>query len=178
MKAKIKYQTKEAKILKEKESKKEIHEEVQEETEILALKEELEEQKEKFLRLAAEYENFRKRSEKEKEAIYKDATRHTILCILPIIDSFDMAEKTFENLEGEHKKGFEMIKCQMKSALKAMNTESFGEIGEEFKPEFHGAISHNCDETTDKKNFISAVFQKGYKIGEKIIRHAMVQVTN
>ena len=146
--------------------------------EIEDLKNELGKTKELFLRTAAEYDNYRKRSEKEKDSIYSNAVANTVNAILPIADSLEAAWNIAKNEEGEHKKGLELLKGQMETSLKSLNVESFGEKDEEFDPNIHNAISHIDDEESEKKNFISLVFQKGYKMGDRIIRHAMVQVTN
>ena len=142
------------------------------------LKNELEKTKEIFLRTAAEYDNYRKRSEKEKDSIYSSAVANAVNAILPLADSLDSAWNIAKNEEGEHKKGLELLKGQMEASLKSLNVESFGEVGEDFDPNIHNAISHIDEEENEKKNFVSLVFQKGYKMGDKIIRHAMVQVTN
>lgn len=169
--------------MSEKENPKEIkNKECKEEKEIKnketeILKKELEKTKEIFLRTAAEYDNYRKRTEKEKDSIYSSAIANAVNAILPLADSLDSALEMAKSEESEHKKGLELLKSQMEASLKSLNVEPFGEIDEEFDPNIHNAISHISDES-EKKNFISLVFQKGYKMGDKIIRHAMVQVTN
>ncbi len=145
--------------------------------EIEKLKKEAEEYKDRFLRIAAEYENFKKRTEREKEAIYADATAFSVLCILPIADSLEVANKNLENVSEEYKKGLELVTNQLNSALKVMNVEAFGELGDEFDPNLHNAVAH-IEEEGEKHNCVSTVYQKGYKMGERVIRHAMVQVTN
>lgn len=141
------------------------------------LEKELKETKELLLRTAAEYDNFRKRSEKEKDAIYSDASALAIKNILPIADSLDLALKSSENQSEEYKKGLELLKNQFDSAFKNLKVEAFGSVGEDFDPNIHNAIAHK-DSEEEKQNFISLVYQKGYKMGERIIRHAMVEVTN
>lgn len=147
-------------------------------SEFQLIKKELDEQKDKFLRLAAEYENFRKRTNSEKKAIYLDATSLAILNILPVVDSLDAAFRIFETLDDQQKKGFEMIQNQMKITLERLKVETFGKVGDDFVPELHDAVLHTDDEENENKNFISEVLKKGYKIGDRIIRHAVVQVTN
>ena len=149
----------------------------EENSELEKLTEELSKQKDLLLRTAAEYENFRKRTEKEKTAIYSNAISLTILAILPIADSLDRAIKASENSSEEYKKGLEMINNQFNDSLKSLSVESFGNTGEKFDPQIHNAVSHIDDEKLDE-NVIAQVFQKGYKINDKIIRHAMVQVAN
>ena len=150
------------------------------------IKKELEEYKkykELFLRTAAEYENFRKRSEKEKESIYSDALSYVISNIISIGDSIDSAlnlnnnNNTEEN-NNNYKTGIELLKNQFDASLKKLGVESFGEIGEKFNPDIHNAISHIEQEEVQDENVISSVFQKGYKTQTKVIRHAMDQVTN
>ena len=141
------------------------------------LEKELKETKELLLRTAAEYDNFRKRSEKEKDAIYADASALAVKNILPVADSLDLALKSSENQNEEYKKGLKLLKNQLDSAFKNLKVESFGEAGEDFDPNIHNAIAHK-ESSEEKQNFISLVYQKGYKMGERIIRHAMVEVTN
>ncbi len=141
------------------------------------LEKELKETKELLLRTAAEYDNFRKRSEKEKDAIYSDASALAVKNILSIADSLDLALKSSENQSEEYKKGLELLKNQFNSAFKNLKVETFGSVGEDFDPNIHNAIAHK-DSEEEKQNFISLVYQKGYKMGERIIRHAMVEVTN
>lgn len=141
------------------------------------LEKELKETKELLLRTAAEYDNFRKRSEKEKDAIYADASALAVKNILPVADSLDLALKSSEDQNEEYKKGLKLLKNQLDSAFKNLKVESFGEVGEDFDPNIHNAIAHK-ESSEEKQNFISLVYQKGYKMGEKVIRHAMVEVTN
>lgn len=138
---------------------------------------ELKETKELLLRTAAEYDNFRKRSEKEKDAIYADASVLAVKNILPIADSLDLALKASENQNEEYKKGLKLLKNQFDSALKNLGVSSFGDVDETFDPNIHNAIAHK-ESDEEKQNFISAIYQKGYKIGDRIVRHAMVEVTN
>lgn len=144
--------------------------------EIKSLKEELENQKEIFLRTAAEYDNYRKRTEREKTNVYNDATANAVLCMLPVIDSLERAVEA-QSGDENYLKGLTMILNQMKEAFKNLKVEEFGEKGEEFNPELHNAVAHTDDDSLGD-NVIAVVFQKGYKIGDKIVRHAMVQVAN
>ena len=141
------------------------------------LEKELKETKELLLRTAAEYDNFRKRSEKEKDAIYADASALAVKNILPVADSLDLALKSSESQNEEYKKGLKLLKNQLDSAFKNLKVEAFGEVGEDFDPNIHNAIAHK-ESSEEKQNFISLVYQKGYKMGERVIRHAMVEVTN
>lgn len=146
--------------------------------EIKRLKDEVENYKERLIRTAAEYDNFRKRTEKEKLQTYSNATARTVLEILPVADSLELAEKSAEGGSNEYKKGIAMVKTQFDAALKKLGVESFGDVGEDFNPDFHNAVSHIDDKENEKENFISEVFQRGYKLQDKVIRHAMVQVAN
>ena len=145
--------------------------------ELSKLQEALAAQKDSYLRLAAEYDNYRKRTQAEKLSIYDDATAKAVEQLLPVADSLDMAVMNMGEVPEEFKKGLELVKNQLATSLGKLKVEVFGEIGEEFNPEIHNAIS-----TTENgdlgKNTISQVFQKGYKIGNRVIRHAMVQVAN
>lgn len=145
------------------------------EEEISSLKEELDKQKEIFMRTAAEYDNFRKRTEREKSNIYNDATASAVQTILPVLDSLERAVESLNGADDEHTKGMTMIMAQMQEALKKLNVEEYGARGDEFNPEIHNAVAQVEDPELEE-NQIAVVFQKGYKIGDKIIRHAMVQV--
>lgn len=144
---------------------------------IAALEEELNSQKDKYLRLCAEYDNYRKRTANEKLSIYDDATAKAVTELLPVADSIQMAITNLKDCDPDILKGIELISNQLTKSLEKLKVEAFGAEGEEFNPEIHNAISKIDDENFDK-NCISQVFQTGYKIGDKIIRHAMVQVAN
>lgn len=141
------------------------------------LQKELGKQKDLLLRTAAEYENFRKRTEKEKRAIYADATAEAVKAILPIADSLEYAVKAQDGATAEYQKGLEMIQNQFNAALEKLGVSPVGEAGEEFNPELHNAVAHVEDESI-AENTIVEVFQKGYMLKEKVIRHAMVKVAN
>ncbi len=141
------------------------------------LKEELKAKHDAYLRLLAEYDNYRKRSTADKANIYADATARAIKEILPIGDSLDMALSSLENAPEEYKKGIELIVSQFNKSLEKLDVETFGEKGEPFDPKLHNAVMKIEDDTLDA-NVIAQVFQRGYKTGDKIIRHAMVQVAN
>ncbi len=145
--------------------------------ELTKLKDELAAQKDIYLRLAAEYDNFRKRTEREKVSTYDNALSKAVETFLPVIDSLSLAVSAQNGASDEYRKGLEMISKLMDEALKKLNVEVFGVVGDTFNPELHNAVSQIENEDL-KENCISAVFQKGYKIGDKVIRHAMVQVAN
>ncbi len=140
------------------------------------LKEELKTQKENYLRLAAEYDNYRKRTQTEKLSIYADATAKAVEELLPMADSVTAAlESTPE--DDAQRKGIELIGNQLAKCLEKLGVSSFGEVGEAFDPMFHNAVART--ENPDlPQNAIAMVFQKGFKIGDKVIRPAMVQVAN
>ena len=133
------------------------------------------EQNDKYMRLAAEYDNFRKRSAKEKEGIYSDAYADALKSILPIIDNLERAV----GVEGADAvaKGLEMTLKGASEALEKMGVEAFGAEGDEFDPNMHNAMMM-VDDENHKEGEIVTVFQKGYKKGDKIIRYAMVTVAN
>ncbi len=143
------------------------------------LKEEVKAEKDKYIRLYAEYDNYRKRTSAEKLQIYDDATARAIKEILPMTDSVAQALAQFDGKEvpEEFKKGIELIAQQLKSSLDKLNVEAFCEVGDTFDPELHNAVSMIEDENLPT-NSVAAVYQKGYKVGDKIIRHAMVVVAN
>ena len=129
-----------------------------------------------FLRLAADYDNFRKRTVKEKEASYGNGRADTIGKLLPVYDNLERAlNQTTE--DAAFKKGVEMTMNELVKILGGMGVEIFGNVVEAFDPNLHNAVMHIDDETMEE-NTISQVFQKGFKIGEKIVRFAMVQVAN
>ena len=141
------------------------------------LQAEFEEHKQQHLRVLAEYDNFRKRSLNEKNAIYHNAVSDTVQAILPIADNIERALNQ-ENASGEDmRKGVEMIENQIKAVFEKLGIAEVGAVGEPFDPALHNAVSHIEDESLEE-NVISAVFQKGYTLGDKVVRHAMVQVAN
>lgn len=143
------------------------------------LEAELKSQKDKYMRLYAEYDNYRKRTSAEKLQIYDDATAKAIKELLPLADSMAQALAQFEGKEvpEEFKKGIELIAAQLKQSFDKLKIETFGEAGDPFDPELHNAVSMVEDDSLGE-NCISAVYQKGYRIGDRIIRHAMVVVAN
>lgn len=144
---------------------------------IAALESEVAEQKEKFLRLAAEYDNYRKRTANEKLSIYDDATAKAVAELLPVADSVAIALSSLKDADPEILKGVELISNQLAKSFEKLKIESFGKQGDEFDPNLHNAIS-KIDDDSLGENTLAQVFQTGYKIGDKIIRHAMVQVAN
>ena len=133
--------------------------------------------RDQLLRMAAEYDNFRKRSQREKDALYGDCKSSVIKELLPVIDNFD---RIFANPDAgfeDYKKGVEMTFKQFTETFKKLGVEAFGEVGEEFDPNIHNAVMHTEDESLGE-NVITNVLAKGYRLGDKIIRPAMVAVAN
>ncbi|MDD5795536.1 MAG: nucleotide exchange factor GrpE [Oscillospiraceae bacterium] len=145
--------------------------------EIKELEEKLKAQKDSYMRLAAEYDNYRKRTANEKLSIYNDATAKAVEELLPVADSMQLALQSLKDAPDEVKKGIELVSQQLDKSFEKLKIEGFGEIGDDFNPEIHNAVSKIESEDLGE-NKISQVFQKGYKIGDKVIRHAMVQVAN
>ena len=143
--------------------------------EIEALKAELAEKDDKYLRMAAEYDNFRRRSREEKDGIYETALSDTVGELLPIIDNLERAA-SFDDGE-KVRDGLKMIASTVGSSLSKLGVEPFGEAGEKFDPNLHNAVLHDEDDS-ERENEITDVFQKGYKKGNKIIRFAMVKTVN
>ncbi len=131
---------------------------------------------EQYLRLAAEYDNFRKRSQREKDGIYQDAVADTAKKLLPIYDNLERALKN-ETSDEAYKKGVEMTMTELTKIFASMSITPFGAAGETFDPEKHNAVMHMDDESLGE-NVIAEVFQTGFAMGEKVIRFAMVKVAN
>lgn len=129
-----------------------------------------------FLRTCAEYDNFRKRSVKEKQAVYPQATAAAVAEFVPIIDNFERALAA-PCADEEFKKGVSMIFQSFQDAVHKLGVEDFGNVGDVFDPNMHNAVMH-IEDDAQEANTIVEVFQKGYKLGERIIRHAMVKVVN
>ena len=128
------------------------------------------------LRLAAEYDNFRKRTIKEKEASYGNGKADAVAKLLPVYDNLERALNQ-ETSDAAYKKGVEMTMTELVKIFTGLGVEIFGEVGQEFDPNLHNAVMHIESEEL-AENTIAAVFQKGFKIGEKVVRFAMVQVAN
>lgn len=141
------------------------------------LEEELKAVREQHLRTLAEYDNFRKRTEREKAGIYNDATIAAVSALLPVADNMDRALEQKDCSAEDLRRGVEMVCKQLQDSLKKLGVEEMAGVGEEFNPDLHNAVSHVENEALEE-NVISAVFQKGYLLGDKVVRHAMVQVAN
>ena len=129
-----------------------------------------------YLRLAADYDNYRKRTAKEKDAAYGNGKADAIEKLLPVYDNLERALQQ-ETADEAFKKGVEMTMTQLVSILEGLGVEIFGNKGDTFDPNLHNAVMHTEDESLGE-NTISLVFQKGFKLGDKIVRFAMVQVAN
>lgn len=138
---------------------------------------ELAKQKDLFLRTAAEYDNYRKRTDREKTMVYTDATADTIEKVLPVCDNLERALAQQGGSVEDLRKGVKMVLTQLNSALEKMGVTAIGEKGEPFNPEIHNAVSH-IEDSDLGDNVIAEVLQKGYRIGDRIVRHAIVQVAN
>ena len=129
-----------------------------------------------YLRLAAEYDNFRKRTVKEKEASFSHGRADAVERMLPVYDNLARALKQ-ETADTAFKKGVEMTMTELVKILNGLGVEIFGEVGEEFDPNIHNAVMHTDDDAFGE-NVIFQVFQQGVRMGDKVIRFAMVQVAN
>ena len=154
-------------------------EEVTEETaavEVNPWEEKYNAERDAHLRVAAEYDNFRKRTVKEKEASYGNGKADAVAKILPVYDNLERALNQ-PTEDAAYKKGVEMTMNELVKILNGLGVEIFGEKGDAFDPNLHNAVMHIDDETMEE-NTIAQVFQKGFKLGDKIVRFAMVQVAN
>ena len=132
--------------------------------------------KEQFLRLAAEYDNYRKRTAKEKENLWTDAKADTVQAFLPVYDNLERALKQ-ETADEAYKKGVEMTMSQLKEVFAKLGVTEIEAQGKPFDPNLHNAVMHIEDENLEE-NTVAQVFQAGFMLGEKVIRFAMVQVAN
>ncbi len=130
----------------------------------------------KYLRMLAEYDNYRKRTARERENIYPEAEAGILTRLLPFVDDLERALHS-ECSDPEYKKGMEMIVGSLKELFGGLGVEEVGAVGETFDPNLHHAVMHEEDETLDE-NVIVEVLQKGYRRGEKLLRCAMVKTVN
>ena len=130
----------------------------------------------RYLRLMAEYDNYRRRTQKERENIYPDAVADTLKELLPVLDNLQRALDT-PCADENYITGIQMIRTGLEEFLKKMGVETFGKAGEPFDPNLHNAVMHIEDENLEK-NVVAQVFQSGYRRGNRILRHAMVQQAN
>lgn len=137
---------------------------------------EKQELQDRYLRLMAEYENYRRRTQKERDNIYPDAVANTLKELLPILDNLQRALDT-PCADANYLKGIELIEVGLKDFLTKMGVETFGAPGDPFDPNLHNAVMHVEDESLGK-NVVAQVFQLGYRRGDRILRYAMVQQAN
>lgn len=144
--------------------------------ELEKLRKQADEKEDQYLRLAAEYDNFRKRSQKEKEGLYQGAKSDAVAAFLPVYDNLERALKQ-ETADEAYKKGVKMTMTGLKEILTKLGVEEIPALGEPFDPAVHNAVMHVEDENAGE-NTVVDVFQAGFKLGEKVIRFAMVKVAN
>ena len=137
---------------------------------------ELEELTDRYKRVLAEFENYKKRSQKERESLYNSILADVVETMLPVLDNLENAAKV-ETKDEDYKKGIELVLKQFKNVLKSKGVEEIKTVGETFDPELHEAVSSIQDENLGEKE-IAQEYRKGYKIGSKVIRHSMVVVAN
>ncbi len=137
---------------------------------------ELDDITDRYKRILAEFENHKKRSQKEREVLYNSILADIVEQLLPVIDNLENATKA-ETKDEEYKKGIELVLKQFKDVLKSKGVEEIKAVGETFDPELHEAVSSVTDENLGEKE-IATEYRKGYKIGTKVIRHSMVVVAN
>ena len=147
-----------------------------EDNELNSIKLELEETTDRLKRLMAEFDNFKKRSAKEREGLYNSLLSDIVESFLPVVDNLEKAVNSNTEDEG-YKQGVELVLKQFMDVLASLGVKEIEGVGSIFNPEYHEAVSSVQDENLGEKE-IKEVFRKGYKIGEKVIRHAMVVVAN
>ena len=147
-----------------------------EDNELNSVKTELEETTDRLKRLMAEFDNFKKRSAKEREGLYNSLLSDIVGSFLPVVDNLEKAVNSNTEDEG-YKQGVELVLKQFMDVLGSLGVKEIEGVGSTFNPEYHEAVSLVQDETLGEKE-IKEVFRKGYKIGEKVIRHSMVVVAN
>lgn len=159
----------------------EVKQEVQQEnckedTELNSMKTELEETTDRLKRLMAEFDNFKKRSAKERESLYNSLLGDIISKLLPVVDNLEQAANSNSTDEG-YKQGIQLVLKQFMDVLSSLGVEEIEGVGSTFNPEYHEAVSAVQDENLGEKE-VKEVFRKGYKIGDRVVRHAMVVVAN
>ena len=153
-----------------------VEEVIEETVEVNPWEEKYNAERDSHLRLAAEYDNFRKRTVKEKEASYGNGKADAVAKMLPVYDNLERALNQ-PTEDAAYKKGVELTMNELVKIFTSLGVEVFGEIGDAFDPNLHNAVMHIESEELEE-NTISQVFQKGFKIGDKVVRFAMVQVAN
>lgn len=144
--------------------------------ELNKLKEEYDELDDRYKRMFAEFENYKKRSQKEKEGIYGMITGDVVASMLPVMDNLQKAAEAKSEDVG-YQEGVKLVYRQFAEALKSLGLEEIETVGKRFDPEFHEAVSHIEDNTKGEQEIVQE-YRKGYKIGNKVVRHSMVIVAN
>ena len=134
-------------------------------------------EQDKYLRLAAEYDNYRKRTAKEKESLYTDAKIDTVNALLGVYDNLERGIAQYGDEESPHRTGLEMVFNQFKESLKKLGVETMDAVGQPFDPEKHNAVMHIEDENYGE-NTVVEVLQQGFTLGDKVLRFAIVKVAN
>lgn len=160
----------------EKEQNQENKEKVNQKEELNLKQQELDELTDRYKRVLAEFENYKKRSSKERESLYNSILADVVEAMLPVVDNLENAVKA-ETEDEEYKKGVEMVLQQFKIVLGSKGVEEIKTVGETFDPELHEAVSSIQDDKLGEKEIVEE-YRKGYKIGTKVIRHSMVVVAN
>jgi len=137
---------------------------------------EYDELNDRYKRLLAEFENYKKRSAKERESIYGMITGDVVTTMLPIMDNLEKAVSA-KTEDTQYQDGVALVARQFQEALKSLGLEEIETVGKRFDPEFHEAVSHIQDETKGEQEIVQE-YRKGYKIGNKVVRHSMVIVAN
>lgn len=150
--------------------------ETKEDAEVKKLRSELEAEKDKYLRLLAEYDNFRKRSQKEKDNLYTEIRAETVGKFLPVYDNLERALNQ-PTVDEAYKKGVEMTMGGLIEVMEKLGVQAFGDVGDTFDPNMHNAVMH-CEDENLGENVLAEVFQKGFRVGDKVVRFAMVRVAN
>ena len=156
--------------------KEEVVEETTQVTEEVKDNSEYEELNDRYKRLLAEFENYKKRSQKEKDGIYGMITGDVVATMLPIMDNLEKAAAA-KTEDTKYQEGVNLVARQFQDALKRLGLEEIETVGKRFDPEFHEAVSHVQDETKGEQESVQE-YRKGYKIGNKVVRHSMVIVAN
>ncbi|MFV0496579.1 MAG: nucleotide exchange factor GrpE [Candidatus Fimivivens sp.] len=164
------------KVEKETAAETKAQEKAPENTELQKLQDDYAALNDKYLRLIAEYDNFRKRSQRERDAIYPEATASAANAFLAVADNFERALAA-ECADAEYKKGTELTYQSLMDAFAQLKIEKFGASGDAFDPNRYNAVMHIEDDSVGSETVVE-IFQKGYQIGDRIIRHAMVTVAN
>lgn len=172
-------QVDEKEIIQNDEEVKEVQEENKEENKVqkeMIPKEDYDELEDRFKRMLAEFENYKKRSSKERESLYNSILSDIVEVILPVVDNLENAAKV-ETQDENYKQGVELVLKQFKTVLESKGIEEIKAVGETFDPSLHEAVSSIQDENLGEKE-IAQEYRKGYKIGNRVIRHSMVVVAN